>query len=65
MKGHLNPVSQRPYIRNLSYPQKVMGETKSDYFDTLFGNELNHSHNGSKSIHKDSLSEITRKLSIE
>ena len=58
VNGHLNLVCQRPYIRNLSYPEKVMGETKSDYFDTLFGNELSLTNGGSKLIHRNSASDI-------
>ena len=63
MKGHLNPVSQRSYTRNLSYPEKVMGKTTSDYFDTLFGNELSLTNGGSKLTHRNSTSDIiTRHL---
>ena len=58
VKSHLNPVSQRSYKRNLSYPEKVMGETKSDYFDTLFGNELSLTNGGSKLIHRNSTSDL-------
>ena len=60
-KNHSKHLSQRQFQRNLSYPEKVIGKTTSDYFDTLFGNDLNLNNNGSKLIHRNSSSDITTK----
>ena len=61
-KSHSKHLAQRQFQRNLSYPEKVIRKTTSDYFDTLFGNDLNlNNNNGSKLIHRNSSSDITTK----
>ena len=53
--------SQRQFRRHMSYPEKVIGKTTSDYFDTLFGHDANLYNGGSKLIHRNSSSDITTK----
>ena len=60
-KSHSKHLAQRQFQRNLSYPEKVIRKTTSDYFDTLFGNDLNLTNGVSKLIHRNSQSDITTK----
>ena len=60
-KSHSKHLPQRQFQRNLSYPEKVIGKTTSDYFDTLFGNDLKLTNGGSKLIHRNSQSDMTTK----
>ena len=52
---------QRQFKRHLSYPEKVIEKTTSDYFDTLFGYNVNLYNNGPKLIYRNSTSGITAK----